>query len=127
VNESSPNDDQIAIRAASAAIEIRCPAWCEVSADQHAARLWENEGRCLHQAAVIVPDPVGKRAWDLATPSYHGVVELVLLMTTNPHGREVESVDVLINGHDVSLRQAELVAVSINDLVSTYRGTPGRL
>jgi hypothetical protein len=127
VNESSLNHDQIAIRTGSAVIEISCPAWCEVSADQHASRMWENEGRCVHRAAVGVRDPAGKRAWDLAAPSYHAPFELVLLMTTNPRGREVESVDLLINGHDMSVEQAELVAATIAGLVATYRATPGRL
>ena len=36
-------------------------------------------------------------------------------MTTNPVGREVESADVLINGHESNIEQMEELAAAIAD------------
>jgi hypothetical protein len=124
VNESSLTPDDVAIRAGSALVEITCPAWCEVSAEEHALRLWENEGRCIHQVLRTVTDPTGKEAWEQA-PRYCSAIELALLMITNPAGREVESADVLINGQESNLDQLVLLAEAITDLAGMYRATPG--
>ena len=111
-------------RTASVPIEINCPAWCEVSPEQHAARLYDNEGRCIHQTAVSVVDPAGKRAWDEA-PRFCAPFELTLRTTTNPAGREVESADALVNGTESNLEQLRLLAVAISELADLYYGTTG--
>jgi hypothetical protein len=125
VDESSPINDNIAIRARTALIQVNCSAWCEVSAEQHAGRLWENEGCCAHHVSVTVDDPAGKQVWD-EVPRYCPPTSLVLQMTTNLRG-EVESADLPINFQESSLDQAELVAADIARLLTTYRATPGRL
>lgn len=39
-------------------VEITCPDWCELSGEEeHAARLWDKEGHCVHQKEVAVADP----------------------------------------------------------------------
>ena len=121
---SSPTPDSDSIRTASVTLEITCPVWCEVSADEHAARLWENEGRCVHRTHVTVVDPAGKRRWE-DPPRFCSSIDLSLAMTTNPVGREVESADVLINGHESNIEQLLLVAAAIADLATLYRETPG--
>ena len=83
MNESSTNRDNRPIRTGSALVEITCPAWCGISADEHASRLWPNEGRCIHQTVVTVADPIGKRVTDEA-PRFCEPIELVLLVTTDP-------------------------------------------
>ena len=127
MDESSPTPDTIATRSGSALVEIVCPAWCVVSADDHARRLWENEGRCVHRTAVTVADPRGKRVGDeQRASSFCPQIELVLHMTTNPAGREVESADVLIDGQESNLEQLGLLADAIARLAALYRATPGR-
>jgi hypothetical protein len=125
VDESSPNPDNGLTRTGSAPVEITCPTWCEVSADDHASRLWSNEGRCVHQTVVTVRDPVGKQICDEGT-RYCDPIELSLLVTTDPAGREVESADVLINGQESNLDQLARLANAIVDLGEMYRATPGR-
>jgi hypothetical protein len=125
VNESSLTPDDIAIRTESTLVEISCPDWCQIPAEDHASRLWANEGRCVHQVVLTVADPTGKRAWEGA-PKYCALIELALLMTTNPVGREVESADVLVNGQESTLDQLVLLAQAITDLAGMYRATPGR-
>src|SRR3954451_21823343 len=61
VNESSLNPDDIAIRTRLATVEITCPSWCQVAVADHAARLWANEGRCIHQVLLTITDPTGKQ------------------------------------------------------------------
>jgi hypothetical protein len=121
----SPRPESSETRTGSALVEITCPTWCGVSADEHAARLRENEGRCVHQTLVTVADPKGKRAWD-EPPKYCTPIELVLLVTTDPAGREVESADVLINGLESNLEQLVMPANAIVGLGEIYRATPGR-
>ena len=132
MNESSltPHDadhlaDHAAIRTGSALVEITCPDWCQVRAEDHASGLWANEGRCVHEILLAVADPAGKQGWD-QPPQYFSPIELALQMTTNPAGREVQSADVLINGQESSLDQVLLLAQAITDLAAMYRATPGR-
>jgi len=125
VNESSTNRDNRPIRTGSALVEITCPTWCGISADEHASRLWANEGRCIHQTVVTVDDPIGKRVTDEA-PRFCEPIELVLFVTTDPAGREVETADVLINGKESNLEQLAQLCNSIVDVGEMYRTTPGR-
>jgi hypothetical protein len=125
VDESSPNPDNRAIRTGTASVEITCPTWCGVSADEHASRLWDNEGRCVHRTLITVADPKGKKAWEEA-PRYCEPIELVLHVTTDPAGHEVESADVLMNGQESNLEQLTRLANAIVDLGEMYRATPGR-
>ncbi|HEX5086365.1 MAG TPA: hypothetical protein VFV89_01060 [Nocardioides sp.] len=106
-------------------VEITCPTWCQLTADEHASRLWDNEGRCVHQTQVTVADPTGKQGQD-EEPRYCEPIELVLLVTTDPAGREVESADVLLNGHESNLEQLARLANAIVDMGELYRATPGR-
>ena len=69
-------------------------------------------------------DPAGKRGWE-HSPRFCASIDLSLSMTTNPIGREVESADVLINGHESNIEQVLLVAAAIADLIALYRETPG--
>lgn len=125
MERSSPSVEGPATRSASAIVEITCPTWCEVSASDHAARLWANEGRCVHEVSMAVPDPVGKR--DSGGPLRFCVpIELTLRMTTSPAGREVESADVMINGQESNIGQQESLASAIIDLVRLYRGSAAR-
>ena len=125
MNESSPSPDIIGMRTRSTLIEITCPSWCRISIDEHALRLWNNEGRCVHEKLVTVADPRGKLRWGEAT-AYNAPIELVLHLTTDPAGREVESADVLINGQETNLEQLARLAAAIVDLGALYRATPGR-
>src|SRR4051812_40636034 len=106
-------------------VEITCPAWCELSAEDHADRLWDNEGRCVHQTEVTVADPQGKHGQE-EVPRYCEPIELVLLVTTDPAGREVESADVLLNGQETNLEQLAKLANAVVELGEVYRATPGR-
>ena len=122
---SSPTTEPAAIRSVSATVVVTCPSWCEVSAQDHAAALWANEGRCVHQVSVAVPDPNGQAAPD-SPPQFCSPIELTLQMTTNPAGLEVESPDVMINGQESNIEQQELLALKISELVRLYRGSVGR-
>jgi hypothetical protein len=124
VDESSPTPDN-GTRIGSVMLEIICPTWCGISADEHASRLWDNEGRCVHQTVVTVDDPVGKQVAG-ETPRFCEPIELLLLMTTDPAGREVESADVLINGRESNLEQLAQLGKAIVDLGEKYRSTPCR-
>jgi hypothetical protein len=88
--------------------------------------VWANEGRCVHEAVIDVPDPQGKQVWGEVTPNYCEPIELVLHVTTDLAGREVESADVLINGQESNLAQLAILANAIVDLGEMYRATPGR-
>ena len=125
MDASSPTPKQAATRTGSALVEITCPTWCEVSTEEHACRLWENEGRCVHQVLVSIADPRGKTVADHET-RYCPAIEVALYMTTNPLGREVEPADVLINGQESNLEQLAALADAVDELASLYRGTPGR-
>jgi hypothetical protein len=74
---------------------------------------------------VSVADPAGKR-WQEEPRSYRDPIELVLLVTTDPAGREVESADVLLNGQESNLEQLARLATAIVELGQMYRATPGR-
>ncbi len=123
MDESSPDDSLT--RTEAALIEITCPVWCDVSAEEHALRLWPNEGRCVHSAVVLVEDPTGKRGPD-QPPRLCEPIELVLHVTTDPAGREVESPDVLINGEESNLDQLRALAKAVVEVGEMYRATPGR-
>jgi hypothetical protein len=97
------------------------PTWCGVSADENASRLWDNEGRCVHQTVVTVVDPAGKQVADEA-PRFCPPIELVLLVTTDPAGREVESADVLLSGQESNLEQLARLANAIVDLGEVEEG-----
>ena len=118
MDESSPDNTQT--RTEAALIEITCPVWCQLSADEHALRLWPNEGRCVHRAVVLVADPTGKQGPD-QTPRFCEPIELVLHVTTNPAGREVESPDVLINGEESNLDQLRALAEAVVEVGEMYR------
>ena len=118
MDESSP--DSTRTRTEAALIEITCPVWCEVSVEEHVLRLWPNEGRCVHRAGVLVADPTGKQGPE-QTPSFCEPIELVLHVTTNPAGREVESPDVLINGEESNLDQLRALAEAVVELGEMYR------
>ena len=125
MNESSPTFENSRIRIGAATVQITCPTWCGVSAEEHASRLWVNEGRCVHQTVVTVADPAGEQAW-AETTRYCPPIELILHVTTDPAGREVESADMLINGQESNLEQLTKLANAIVDLGEMYRATPGR-
>jgi hypothetical protein len=125
VEPSSPIAEHAAIRSDSATVVVTCPSWCEVGAQDHAAALWANEGRCVHEVSVTVPDPIGKITPD-GPPRFCSPIELTLRMTTNPAGREVESPDVMINGQASNIEQQDLLALKISELVRLYSGSAGR-
>ena len=104
---------------------VSCPSWCEVTAQEHAAALWANEGRCVHEVSLTVPDPTGRITPDGPT-RFCPPIELTLRMTTNPAGREVESAEVTINGQESNIEQQDLLALKISELVRLYRGSAGR-
>ena len=106
-------------------VEITCPTWCELSAEEHAARLWDNEGRCIHQTVVTVADPSSMQRQEEAARCCEPI-ELVLLVTTDPAGRVVESADVLLNGQESNLEQLAMLATAIVDLGKMYRATLSR-
>jgi hypothetical protein len=126
VTPSSPTPDPPTTRTATVPLQITCPAWCEITAEQHAARLWANDGRCVHQATAIVTDPTGKRTW-AQPPRCCAPIELILHVTTNPAGREVESPDMLIDGKESTIEQLEDLATAITHLATLHRRTPGTL
>ena len=121
---SSPTTGRAAIRSVSATVVVTCPSWCEVTAQDHAAGLWANEGRCVHEVSVTVPDPRGEHVHE-DPPRFCDPIELTLRMTTNLAGREVESADVMINGQESNVEQQELLALKISELVRLYRGSSG--
>jgi hypothetical protein len=100
------------------------PVWCEVSPEERASRLYDNEGRCVHLTSVSVIDPVGKRVWGEA-PRFCASFELALRTTTNPAGREIETADVLVNGEESNLGQLQLLAAAISELADPYYATTG--
>ena len=126
MNSSSRGSNSEGTRTASVPVQIVCPTWCEVSSAAHAARLWENEGRCLHRRTVSVADPVRKRIWE-QPHGLCGPIELVLQVTTNPAGREVESADVLINGDESNIDQLLALGEEIAHLTRLYRETTNSL
>ena len=118
MDESSP--DNRSTRTEAAFVEITCSAWCEVSAEEHALRLWANEGRCVHRAVILVADPTGKRGPD-QMPRFCESIELVLHVTTSPTGRELEPPDVLINGEESNLDQLRALAKAVVEVGEMYR------
>ena len=108
MDQSSPPTRHAAIRSVSATVVVTCPSWCKVSAPDHAAALWANEGRCVHEVSVTVPDPIGKITPD-GLSRFCPPIELTLRMTTNLAGREVEPADVMINGQESNIEQQDLL------------------
>jgi hypothetical protein len=74
----------------------------------------------VHRAVVLVADPTGKRAPE-RMPCFCEPIELVLHVTTNPAGREVESPDVLINGEESNLDQLRALAEAVVRVGEMYR------
>ena len=125
MNESSPNPSH-ATRTGSATVEITCPAWCGVSAQEHAPGSGTTKVAASTTPRSPSPTPRASSWGRTRQPRYCEPIELVLLVTTDPTGREVESAEVLINGQESNLDQLALLANAIVDLGQLYRTTPGR-
>jgi hypothetical protein len=102
-------------------ITITCPNWCTVTAEDHAADLWDMGGVCIHRAAEVevVDTPVVRGPMGEMRP--YEPVTVTFVTTTNPEGREVEAPEFDINGHDYSLEQILSLAEAIQGAVTTYR------
>lgn len=122
MNASSPIPDPHTTRTVAVTVNITCPAWCEISAEDHAAALWDNEGRCVHQLSTQIRDPVGKRVWD-EDPRFCAPFELRLDLTTNPAGHQVESPDIFLNDHLSNLDQLVRLGDAIKSMAAIYEST----
>ncbi len=115
-------------------ITITCPDWCELTAERHAADLWDNGGECFHHMpALVVEDPTGIGA-PLEAPQICPPVELRLVTTATPDGREVQPPIVYIDkaGGPMAIRagehsvdQALALADALRDMVQQYRAAGG--
>lgn len=106
-------------------LDLACPDWCTISADEHAAVLWDLGGTCIHWAPwAVVLDPAGHRA-PLEAPQPHEPVEIGLSTCTRPDGIEAESPIVRVNGAELSIAQALALADTLRSVVEQYRAEGG--
>lgn len=107
------------------ALDLTCPDWCTVPAEEHASELWDLGGTCIHWAPwAVVPDPTGHQV-PLEAPRLHQPVEIGLSTCTRPDGIEAESPVVRLNGAELSIAQAVTVAERLQCLVAEYRAAGG--
>jgi hypothetical protein len=112
-------------RTTAVPLEITCPNWCSRSAAEHAADLWNYEGRCIHLSRdVEIPDTAGWTAYGEPV-RFHESHSVYVSSIANPSGRETESPILYFHGHEVSTSQALAVADEIRRRVQLYRSTGG--
>lgn len=113
------------MRTKSVPIAITCPEWCSRTAEEHAADLWNFEGRCIHLSENLdVADPVGWSSYGEPT-RYHSMVNLYITSSAWPDGRECESATVFLDGHEMSMEQALLLSDELRRQVEAYRAAGG--
>jgi hypothetical protein len=102
-------------------IVITCPDWCTVSAEEHAADLWNMGGVCIHHSpeVEVADTPVARGPLGEMRP--YSPVTVRFVTTTNPKGREVEAPEFAIEGHEYSLEQLLALADTIQATVALYR------
>lgn len=102
-------------------VNITCPAWCDEDPGLHAGELLDWDGACLHRSReVLVQDPSGLQR-GLEPPRPRPLVQLVLAAATQPNGRPVESPVVIMDGHELSIEQAEALAGALLEMVGAAR------
>jgi hypothetical protein len=107
------------------ALDLTCPDWCTVPAEEHASELWDLGGTCIHWSdRTNVADPTGHRS-PLQAPQPHEPLEVSLTTCTSPDGREVESPMMHLDGNELSIAQAVAVAERLQSLVAEYRAAGG--
>lgn len=111
---------------ATVPIQITCPEWCEVPAEEHVRDLWNMDGDCIHHMpCAYVTDLVGLNA-SLEPPLSGDRVELNITTQTSPEGRESAPPIVhLHGGQQLSVSQALALSDALRDLVNLYRSTGG--
>ena len=106
---------------ATVPIQITCPDWCERTADEHVADLWNMDGTCIHHSADRqVVDTEGYQE-ALTAPRFHDPVELFITAQTRPDGVETASPTFHLNGDEMSVQQALALSEAIREVVYTYR------
>jgi hypothetical protein len=114
------------VTTATVPITITCPAWCQETAEHHAAELWDNGGECFdHMPERMVTDPTGIER-PLTEPKMCDPIELRLVTATGPDGHEVEAPIVYIEtASEHTIDQPLALADAIRDMVQQYRAAGG--
>lgn len=106
----------------TAQIEIVCPGWCNMTAEEHVANLWNTGGECHHMTPEHrVEDPAGFRDTLGDDRAFAEAVSIDIVARTRPDGRECGSPTFYLNGHELTIEQAEVLAVQIRALTDAYR------
>lgn len=125
MSTAAPANDRSA-RTSVQTVEITCPAWCEVPANEHVHDLWNMDGNCIHHSlAVYIADQAGLSA-PLEPLVLGDRVELNMTAQTSPDGRETAPPVVHLYGaQQMSVSQALELADAIKSLVQNYRTAGG--
>jgi hypothetical protein len=102
-------------------IQITCPDWCTINADEHVRDLWNSGGNCFHHADDVLVEDTGGYQVALEETRHYPPVSLGLTVTTNPEGRETASPVFRVDEQEHSLEQALAIAEAIHRMVATYR------
>lgn len=110
-------------------VPIRCPEWCEVSADHHAAELSNWDGHLVHSTHWNIFDPSGQMFgdwpdWEVKPASPVGIT---FGTTADLDGRETGTPVVLLNSVEMTIEQALLVAEALKDVVEDYVAHGGEI
>lgn len=113
---------------ATVPIAVTCPDWCTVSAEHHAADLWNMGGVCIHHSPeVLVHDPTGYQEAGDDAPQPFSPVEVSFTTMARPEdGREVATPIFYVLHQEMSLEQALALNDAINRAVESYRSTGGK-
>ncbi|MDP9822787.1 DUF6907 domain-containing protein [Nocardioides massiliensis] len=78
-------------------LDLTCPDWCTISAEDHVSALWDTEANLIHHSA---DQPVG--AFDVSWTT-----------VTRPDGRPSEAPTVFLDGQDITPAQARELAAAL--------------
>ncbi|RYB90829.1 hypothetical protein EUA06_11170 [Nocardioides glacieisoli] len=108
-----------ALRVVPTTLEITCPHWCNSDPQRHADDLWNQGGCVIHTLEEIrIGDADGFDQGAFEDPREAEPIEVGLSALTTPSNKPQASPVIFINGTEVTVAQAELLAGALLEVVA---------
>jgi hypothetical protein len=111
----------MSLRVVPATLNITCPEWCNFDAQGHADELWNQGGLIVHTVEDIRIVDTDGFTMPGEDPTPAETIEIGLSVSTTPDNKPQGSPVVFIDGRQVTIAQAELMAAALRDVIAFAR------
>ncbi|RYB90993.1 hypothetical protein EUA93_18840 [Nocardioides oleivorans] len=105
-------------RTTTTTVSITCPHWCRIEPQAHADDLWNQGGVLVHHMPEIRINDAGgfEQAGSDTLPAAEFSIGMTSLST--PGGRLQGSSVIYLDGHEVTVDQAEQIAAALLEVIA---------